>query len=81
MEKPSASNPEVWQDPTDWVSVVYMKTPKKVEDPCDELRDIKRKMSRELEQARKEGTLLGKRRQMDRRASKLLKPRKRARAK
>ena len=56
-----------------------MKTPKRGEDLCEELREIKHKMSRELEQARKGEALLGKLQELDRRASKVLKPRKRAR--
>jgi hypothetical protein len=47
-------------------------------DPLEELREIKRKKSRELARARRKGTLLEKLREMDERASKFLQPRKKA---
>lgn len=51
---------------------------KKPVDPMDEVRAIKRKLSRELAAARKKGKLLDKLREIDRRASHLLRPHKKA---
>lgn len=51
---------------------------KKATDPLDELRAIKRKLSRELQTARKKGKLLEKLREIERRTSHLHRPRKRA---
>jgi hypothetical protein len=53
---------------------------KKTVDPLEELRRVKRKISRELEEARKKGRLTEKLKEYEREARKILRPKKRAQA-